>query len=162
VALENGRPRKRGSADYFPTWVREAARHDAWRCAQVTTGFAAKAPEARHGRSQRHRHGSEVAGALRARGQVEYVDWMDGYGRIVVVNHGGGYYTLYAHLLERSSWWTIDQPAASWAGRRFRLVGWRQAHFEVRSKPTRRPRPGSAVTGEDLTLHFPYNVRVRV
>ena len=35
-----------------------------------------------------------------ARGQVEYVDWMDGYGRIVVVNHGGGYYTLYAHLLE--------------------------------------------------------------
>lgn len=33
-----------------------------------------------------------------ARGRVEYVDWLDGYGRTVIVNHGGGYYTVYAHL----------------------------------------------------------------
>jgi len=35
-----------------------------------------------------------------ARGQVEYVAWLDGYGRTVIVNHGAGYYTVYAHLSE--------------------------------------------------------------
>lgn len=35
-----------------------------------------------------------------ARGQVEYVAWLDGYGRTIIVNHGGGYYTVYAHLAE--------------------------------------------------------------
>lgn len=34
-----------------------------------------------------------------ARGQVEYVNWLDGYGRTVLLNHGG-FYTLYAHLSE--------------------------------------------------------------
>ncbi len=34
-----------------------------------------------------------------ARGQVEYVDWLDGYGKTVLLNHGG-FYTLYAHLGE--------------------------------------------------------------
>jgi murein DD-endopeptidase MepM/ murein hydrolase activator NlpD len=71
---------------------------------KVTTGF---------GRQKHPKHGTvtfnsgiDIA-ALEgtpvrcvARGQVEYVDWLDGYGRMVVVNHGGGYYTLYAHLLE--------------------------------------------------------------
>ncbi len=33
-----------------------------------------------------------------ARGQVEYVQWTDGYGKTVIMNHGGGYYTVYAHL----------------------------------------------------------------
>ena len=35
-----------------------------------------------------------------ARGRVEYVSWLDGYGRTLIVNHGGGYYTVYAHLSE--------------------------------------------------------------
>ena len=35
-----------------------------------------------------------------ARGRVEYVSWLDGYGRTVIVNHGGGFYTVYAHLSE--------------------------------------------------------------
>jgi murein DD-endopeptidase MepM/ murein hydrolase activator NlpD len=35
-----------------------------------------------------------------ARGQVEYAKWTDGYGRTIIVNHGGGYYTVYAHLSE--------------------------------------------------------------
>jgi septal ring factor EnvC (AmiA/AmiB activator) len=34
-----------------------------------------------------------------ARGQVEVVDWFDGWGKTVLLNHGG-YYTLYAHLSE--------------------------------------------------------------
>ena len=29
---------------------------------------------------------------------VEFVDWIDGYGKCVILNHGGGYYTLYAHV----------------------------------------------------------------
>lgn len=32
-----------------------------------------------------------------AAGTAEYVDWLSGYGRCVIVNHGGGFYTLYAH-----------------------------------------------------------------
>lgn len=32
-----------------------------------------------------------------APGVVEFVDWYDGYGRTVILNHGNGYYTLYAH-----------------------------------------------------------------
>jgi len=32
-----------------------------------------------------------------AAGVVEFVDWLPGYGRTVILNHGGGYYTLYAH-----------------------------------------------------------------
>lgn len=30
-------------------------------------------------------------------GMIEFVDWLPGYGRTVIVNHGSGYYTLYAH-----------------------------------------------------------------
>ncbi len=35
-------------------------------------------------------------------GQVEAVDWFRGYGWFALVGHGGGYYTLYAHLSEAS------------------------------------------------------------
>jgi septal ring factor EnvC (AmiA/AmiB activator) len=33
-----------------------------------------------------------------AGGTVEFVDWIAGYGRCIIVNHGAGYYTLYAHV----------------------------------------------------------------
>ena len=32
-----------------------------------------------------------------AQGRVEYVDWLPGYGQCIIVDHGDGYYTLYAH-----------------------------------------------------------------
>ncbi|MFB3907144.1 MAG: murein hydrolase activator EnvC [Candidatus Eisenbacteria bacterium] len=32
-----------------------------------------------------------------AAGRVEFVDWLSGYGRCVILDHGGGFYTLYAH-----------------------------------------------------------------
>lgn len=35
-----------------------------------------------------------------AEGRVEYVDWLPGYGRCIIVDHGDGYYTLYAHASE--------------------------------------------------------------
>jgi septal ring factor EnvC (AmiA/AmiB activator) len=33
-----------------------------------------------------------------APGVVEFVDWIDAYGKCIIVNHGDGYYTLYAHV----------------------------------------------------------------
>ena len=35
-------------------------------------------------------------------GRVEYVNWLEGYGKCVILNHGSGYYTLYAHASEIS------------------------------------------------------------
>ena len=31
-------------------------------------------------------------------GQVVFADWFRGYGNLVIIDHGGSYYTLYAHL----------------------------------------------------------------
>lgn len=33
-------------------------------------------------------------------GKVVYADWFKGYGQLVIVNHGGGYHSLYANLSE--------------------------------------------------------------
>jgi septal ring factor EnvC (AmiA/AmiB activator) len=35
-----------------------------------------------------------------SKGRVEYVNWLEGYGKCVILNHGSGYYTLYAHASE--------------------------------------------------------------
>ena len=35
-----------------------------------------------------------------AAGFVEFVDWIDAFGKCVIINHGGGYYTLYAHVAD--------------------------------------------------------------
>jgi septal ring factor EnvC (AmiA/AmiB activator) len=32
-----------------------------------------------------------------AEGAVIYADWFKGYGRLIIVDHGSGYFTLYAH-----------------------------------------------------------------
>jgi septal ring factor EnvC (AmiA/AmiB activator) len=32
-----------------------------------------------------------------AEGAVIYADWFKGYGRLIILDHGGGYFTLYAH-----------------------------------------------------------------
>lgn len=33
-------------------------------------------------------------------GRVEFADWFKGYGQLVIINHGGGYHSLYANLSE--------------------------------------------------------------
>ena len=34
------------------------------------------------------------------RGNVAYADWLNGYGNLIIINHGDSYYTLYAHVEE--------------------------------------------------------------
>ena len=40
-------------------------------------------------------HGRDIVAV--AEGTVIYADWFKGYGRLVILDHGGGYFTLYAH-----------------------------------------------------------------
>jgi len=52
------------------------------------------------------RKGVEIKGAIGdhvlsvAEGMVVYADWFKGYGLLLIINHGDGYHTLYAHLAE--------------------------------------------------------------
>ena len=36
------------------------------------------------------------------RGRVDFVNWLEGFGKCAILNHGGGFYTLYAHASEIS------------------------------------------------------------
>ena len=65
-------------------------------------------PDAKHGPAQfegsvlleiTHGDTGDVLGRFRAvaPGRVEFVDWITGYGNCIILNHGEGYYTLYAH-----------------------------------------------------------------
>ena len=42
--------------------------------------------------------GTPIAAVSKAR--VDFVSWLDGYGKCAILNHGGGFYTLYAHASE--------------------------------------------------------------
>ncbi len=35
-----------------------------------------------------------------SRGRVDYASWLEGLGNCIILNHGAGYYTLYAHAAE--------------------------------------------------------------
>jgi septal ring factor EnvC (AmiA/AmiB activator) len=69
---------------------------------QVLTGFGAQRhPQFgtvvfRRGIDIAARVGDEVK-AVNA-GQVAWADWYKGYGRLVIIDHGAGLYTLYGHL----------------------------------------------------------------
>jgi murein hydrolase activator len=67
-------------------------------------------------------------------GVVEFVDWLPGYGRTVILNHGSGYYTLYAHASEVS----VRRGESVQAGQTIARVGDTDSikgpclHFELR------------------------------
>ena len=70
-----------------------------------------------------------------AKGRVEYVDVLPGYGNCIIINHGGGYYTLYAHA-ERSF---VGQGDKVEAGAVIAEVGDTEGspiHFEIRKSKT--------------------------
>lgn len=69
-----------------------------------------------------------------ATGLVEFVDWIEGYGKCIILNHGGGYYTLYAHVA--STFVVQDQRVEYGAviaevGDSGSLNGY-ECHFEIR------------------------------
>jgi Membrane proteins related to metalloendopeptidases len=67
-------------------------------------------------------------------GVVVYAGWMSGYGRTVVVDHGGGYTTLYGHcsrLMVRSGSRVQQGQTVAAVGSTGRSTG-SHLHFEVR------------------------------
>jgi len=97
--------------------------HPKYKTVTMNSGIDIAAPE-----------GTDVRSV--ARGQVEYARWIDGYGRTIIVNHGGGYYTLYAHLAET----LVSESQAVEPGQILGRVGdsgsldGAKLHFEVRVK----------------------------
>lgn len=71
-----------------------------------------------------------------ADGSVIYADWFKGYGRLVILDHGGGYFTLYAHaseiLVKPADGVSRGQPIAR-VGDSGSLAG-PQLYFELRHK----------------------------
>ncbi len=68
-------------------------------------------------------------------GRVAYSGWMGGYGRVVVINHGSGYSTLYAHcsrLMVRKGAKVSSGQVIAKVGSSGRVTG-PHLHFEVRS-----------------------------
>lgn len=76
--------------------------------------------------------GSEILAV--APGRVEYVSTLPGYGNCIIVRHGGGYYTLYAHASEI----LVTQGKAVGQGEALATVGstgsvtGTSLHFEIR------------------------------
>ena len=67
-------------------------------------------------------------------GTVTYAGWMGGYGRVVVINHGGGYTSLYGHcnrLLVRKGQKVSAGQLIARCGASGRATG-THLHFEVR------------------------------
>lgn len=63
--------------------------HPRFRIQIQNKGITIKAPE-----------GKDIRAV--ADGRVIYADWFKGYGKLIILDHGDGYYTLYAHASEIS------------------------------------------------------------
>jgi len=61
--------------------------HPRFRTVTFNRGIEITAPE-----------GRDIAAV--ADGTALYADWFKGYGRLIILDHGGGYFTLYAHASE--------------------------------------------------------------
>jgi murein DD-endopeptidase MepM/ murein hydrolase activator NlpD len=69
-----------------------------------------------------------------AGGKVEFVDWISGYGNCIIINHGGGYYTLYAHaeaIFVASGQQVAGREVIAEVGDTGSLNGY-ECHFEIR------------------------------
>jgi septal ring factor EnvC (AmiA/AmiB activator) len=79
------------------------------------------------------RSGSPVRAV--AKGRVEYVDILPGYGNCIIINHGGGYYTLYAHA-DRSLVAQGDKVDAGMVIAEVGPAAESPIHFEIRKSKT--------------------------
>lgn len=73
------------TGDLVSTFGRQE--HTRYRTITFNHGVEIRAPE-----------GQKIASVFE--GVVLYADWFKGYGRLIVLDHGEGYYTVYAHAAE--------------------------------------------------------------
>jgi septal ring factor EnvC (AmiA/AmiB activator) len=69
-----------------------------------------------------------------AAGRVEFVDWIEAYGNCIIINHGGGYYSLYAHasdIFVRADQNVSANDVIAEVGDTGSLQGY-ACHFEIR------------------------------
>jgi septal ring factor EnvC (AmiA/AmiB activator) len=69
-----------------------------------------------------------------ATGRVEFVDWISGYGNCIILNHGEGYYTLYAHTAQifvKTEQMVSRGDVIAEVGNSGSLNGY-ECHFEIR------------------------------
>jgi murein hydrolase activator len=71
--------------------------------------------------------GPSAAVSAVAAGRIAYADQFLGYGNLVIVDHGGGFYTLYANLSEMSAQVGTEVTAGTRVGTASDYV-----HFEIR------------------------------
>lgn len=63
----------------------------------LVTGYGGKLPDGRSSDGLLIGAGAGTAVKAVADGQVAYAEWMTGYGLLLIVDHGNGYMSLYAH-----------------------------------------------------------------
>jgi len=85
----------------------------------VLSGFGAALPDGR--RSEGWLIGSPAGASVKAiaHGRVAFAEWMNGYGLLLILDHGDGYLSLYAHndaLLREPGDWVETGDAIAEAG----------------------------------------------
>lgn len=86
---------------------------------KLLSGFGARLPDGRSSQGWRigARSGANVTAV--APGRVAFADWLKGYGLIVILDHGDGYMSLYAHndsLLKEAGDWVGPGEAVAGVG----------------------------------------------
>ncbi len=108
---------------------------------RVTNAFGQSRADGRltwHGTLIAAEEGTEVKSVFR--GRVVFANWLRGFGLLTIIDHGGGYMTLYGHadvLLKTVGDWTEGGEVIARAGK----SGGQQVsglYFEVRQKGTAR------------------------
>lgn len=111
----------------------------AWPVAGTVIGTFGTQIHPRYG-TQIEQKGIDIAAdegtAIRAvaEGKVVFEGWLEGYGRTVILDHGGGYFTLYAHASET----LVQRGRSVRAGETIARVGSSDSiqgsclHFEIR------------------------------
>ncbi len=97
--------------------------HPRYRTVTFNRGIEINAPE-----------GQEIVAV--SDGTVLYADWFKGYGRLIVLDHGEGYYTVYAHaaeILVRISDRVAKGQSIGLVGNSGSVAG-SQLYFEVRHR----------------------------
>ena len=98
---------------------------------QITSVFGPRNSGFHHGLDIAAPIGTEVKAARS--GKVEFVGWLNVYGRTVIINHGNGYQTLYAHndqlLVEKGQYVAAGEKIAT-IGATGNVTG-PHLHFEV-------------------------------